>query len=233
MAHAFDYSHAHSYRCPAPDRVEPLPDFDHPVFAALDSRTQSLLWGAGEVTDYGIGETVATDGNVIFVQDGIIGHVPQQLSVCVAVSGAGSVFGLESALTQARLTPAVALARSRVLQAPAAVLVEALGRGRLQELCILHSQARMTEMEAEAACNAAHLVPQRLAKWIRRLHFANKRRDVCLTQAEMARLLGVQRSTVNVAIRQLQVVGAIRFVRGRIIVQCAERLQQAACSCSH
>lgn len=229
MVHAFDYSHPSTLA----ENDQPLPDFDHPVFAAMDTRTQALLWDAGTVAEYGIGETVTTDGNVIFVQDGIIGHVPPQLSVCVAVSGAGSVFGLESALTQARLTPAVALARSCVLQAPAAVLVEALGRARLQELCILHSQARMTEMEAEAACNAAHLVPQRLAKWIRRLHLANKRRDVCLTQAELARLLGVQRSTINVAIRQLQLVGAIRFVRGRIIVQSAEQLQQAACSCSH
>lgn len=229
MAHAFDYSQP----CPAQGHVHPIPDFDHPVFEALDGATQALLSGEGRLVDYEIGETVDTERNVIFVQDGIIGHVPPQLSVCVAVSGAGSVFGLESALTQASLTPAVALARTRVLQAPAAVLIETLGRGKLQELCILHSQARMSEMEAEAACNAAHLVPQRLAKWIRRLHFANKRRDVCLTQAELARLLGVQRSTVNVAIRQLQVVGAIRFVRGRIIVQCADRLQTAACSCSH
>lgn len=229
MAHAFDYSATY----PAPIKARVVPDLDHPVLAAMDAYTQALLVNAGALVDYEIGATVTTGGRVVFVMDGIVGHVPPQLSVCVAVSGAGSVFGLESALTQASLTPAVALARTRVLEAPAGVLVEALGRERLQELCILHSQARMSEMEAEAACNAAHLVPQRLAKWIRRLHFANKRRDVCLTQAELARLLGVQRSTINVAIRQLQVVGAIRFVRGRIIVQCADQLKQAACSCSH
>lgn len=227
MVHAFDYSHQLT---PSPSD-QPPPDFDHPVFAAMDTRTRALLWDAGTVADYGIGETVATEGNVIFVQAGIIGHVPSQLSVCVAVSGVGSVFGLESALTQPRLPPAVALAPSRVLQVPAARLLEALGRGKLQELCIVQFQARMMKMEAEAACNAAHLAPQRLAKWLRRLHFANKRRDVCLTQADLARLLGVQRSTVNVAMRHLQNVDAIRFVRGRIIVQCADQLQQAACSC--
>ena len=212
--------------------IAPTVDFDHPVFAALDSRTQTLLWDAGQLVEYEISATVASTQTVSFVQDGIIGHVPSHLSVCVAVSGAGSVFGLETALTQGTRTPAVALARSRVLQAPAEVLVEALGRTRLQALVIAHAQVRMAQLEDEAACNAAHLVPHRLAKWIRRLHLANKRRDICLTQVELARLLGVQRSTVNLAIRQLQTVGAIRFARGRIIVQCAERLQQCACSCA-
>lgn len=226
MAQAFDYPEGRLFRF-----GEPVPVFDHPVFAAMDPRTQSLLSSVGEIVAYEVGEAVATEQRVIFVQDGIIGHIPPRLSVCVGVSGAGSVFGLETALTDICPTPAVALARTTVLQAPSAALIEALGRDRLQALCILHAQARMSAVEDEAACNAAHLVPQRLAKWIRRLHLANRRRDVCLTQAELARLLGVQRSTVNLAIRQLQTDGAIRFVRGRIIVQCAERLQQAACGC--
>lgn len=229
MAHAFDYA---SHGSGPSFALAPV-DFDHPVFDALDGRTQALLWGAGQRQTYTAGETLETTGQVIFVEEGIVGHIPPQLSVCVSVSGAGSVFGLESAVTQTRLTPAIALARTRVLQAPAETLVEGLGRTRLQELCIRHTQARMSEMEGEAACNAAHLVPQRLAKWILRLHLANRRRDVCLTQADLAGLLGVQRSTVNVAIRQLQVVGAIRFVRGRIIVICSERLGQSACACAH
>lgn len=212
---------------PSTMRVE-----DHPVFALLGAATQDRLLGSGQARPVPTGSPLEINGCVTFVLEGLLGTVCRTSDVCVSLAGAGAVIGLESGFDTPRAGHVVALAPSQVYAAPAAVLIEGLGRSRVLELCMRHSLGRLHAMETEAACNAAHLVPQRLAKWLIRLHQANQERDIHLTQADLARLLGVQRTSINAAGRHLQLIGAARFTRGRIVVRDVDALIAAACSCS-
>lgn len=205
---------------------------DHPVFAALNGRTQALLLHHGRPRALDIGEVMTISDHVVFIQEGVLGVFALDQQVCVGVAGTGAVLGLEMAVSGATPAEVIALAESRLFEAPASALVEGLGEAKVTELCMRQALVRLQAMQSEAACNAAHLVPQRLAKWLLRLHRANRAREIHLTQAELARLVGVQRTSINGAARQLQDIGAARFVRGRVIVQDASRLTAAACGCS-
>lgn len=204
---------------------------DHPVFAALNEPTRRLLHARGQVRSLDIGEGLFVSDQVVFVQEGMIGVFRLGQQVCVGVAGTGAVLGLECAVGHRGGEDALALAETCVFEVPAALFVEGLGQAKVTELCMRQALARLQAMQAEAACNAAHLVPQRLAKWLLRLHRANRGREIRLTQAELARLVGVQRTSINGAARLLQETGAARFVRGRVLIRDDVRLGDASCGC--
>ena len=204
---------------------------EHPVFALLNPETRIKLLASGQSRVVEIGASLSINGCVTFVLDGLLGTVSRTSEVCVNLAGSGSVLGLEAGFDAPGPGRIVALAESQVYSAPAAVLIEGLGRSRVLELCLHQALGRLHAMEVEAACNAAHLLPQRLAKWLARLHRANQERDIHLTQADLARLLGVQRTSVNAAAQRLQSDGAARFTRGRIVIRDLEALSCSACDC--
>ncbi len=204
---------------------------DHPVFAALPPETQARLTEAGTDVTLVAGAPVPSNA-LCFIIGGLIGVIPDPLDVCVAVSGAGSVVGLDAVCLTHPSQAGHALTDCDMFVVPADAVIACLGRARVVELCLHHTASRLQSMQVEAGCNALHSVPQRVAKWLLRLHRANHGGDLNLTQADLARLIGVQRTTVNVAARQLQVLGAARFARGKIVVQNPALLLQSACRCT-
>lgn len=204
----------------------------HPLFSLMNSATQGRLLASGRSRTIELGNSLSINSCVTFVQDGLLGTVSRPSGVCVGVAGAGAVVGLSSAFNAPRQGHIVALATSRVFAAPMAVLIEGLGRSRVMELCMRQSLECLSAMESEAACNAAHLVPQRLAKWLVRLHRANREGDLRFTQSQLAQLLGVQRTSVNAAARGLQQAGAARFTRGRVAIRDLDSLTHLSCSCA-
>ena len=67
------------------------------------------------------------------------------------------------------------------------------------------------------ACNAFHSIPERAARWL--LHAQDRTGDrIELTQEALAGLLGVQRTTVNAVVRELENEGLIATGRGVIRV---------------
>lgn len=204
---------------------------NHPVFAALCAETRELLLTGGRARALDIGQPFVSDGDVVFVLEGMIGKFAHGSRVCVSVVGSGGLWGLEAAVGLPGSSSAMALAETRVFEAPAALLVEGLGRARVTDLCMRQALIHLNTLQAEATCNALHLVPQRLAKWLARLHRANRAKDIRLTQAEIAQLMGVQRTAVNGAVRLLQDSAAVRCSRGRIIIQDAGTLMRSSCGC--
>lgn len=204
---------------------------NHPVFAALFEVTRELLLAGGQTRALDIGQPLLGDGNVVFVLEGMIGKFAPGSKVCVGVVGSGGLWGLEAAAGVPTSSSAMALAETRVFEAPAALLVEGLGRARVTDLCMRQALVHLNILQAEATCNALHLVPQRLAKWLARFHRANRAKEIRLTQAEIAQLMGVQRTAVNGAVRLLQDVAAVRCSRGRIIIQDPGALMRSSCGC--
>lgn len=144
---------------------------DHPVFQALPRSIQSIAQPHSRLMTIPSGEPLVETGFLSFVLAGVLGLFPHGDRICVATVVAGSVHGWDHALEPDADRPtAKALIDTTFCQVPAACLVDGLGRERLNRLVARQSSRRLSGLVAEAACNASHLVQERLAKWLVRLH---------------------------------------------------------------
>ena len=131
--------------------------------------------------------------------------------------------------------PAFADARVQIagpaLRLPMKTLEEAKGRSHfLANIFCRFSDYLLAQVQQSAACNAFHPIQQRAARWL--LTAQDRAGDrIELTQEELAALLGVQRTTVNAVVGNLQEAGLIDVRRGRVIVVDRATLMTHACEC--
>jgi CRP-like cAMP-binding protein len=81
------------------------------------------------------------------------------------------------------------------------------------------------------ACERAHNVLQRCAMQLLMTSDRQGGADLLLTQEMLAGLLGLRRVNVGIAAQQLQRLGCIEYVRGKIRVRDRSRLESSACHC--
>lgn len=82
-----------------------------------------------------------------------------------------------------------------------------------------------------AACNRLHDVEQRLARWLLMVSDRVGDTTMQLTQEFLAEMVGSRRTTVTLAIGNLQRSGIIENQRGRIHIVDPASLQALACEC--
>lgn len=82
-----------------------------------------------------------------------------------------------------------------------------------------------------AACNAAHAVEERAARWLLDLHDCVPGDDIRITQERMAEMLGVNRSTVSGIVQDFRERGLIATSRGVITIADRDALAAASCDC--
>lgn len=107
----------------------------------------------------------------------------------------------------------------------------ASARGGLRKALATYDAALLVELEQTAPCNALHPAVQRFAKWLLRAHDRANTDTLFMTQDFLARMLGVQRTTVNEAAQALSGVGAIAYARGKVRIVDRAALEGAACEC--
>src|SRR5437899_2681520 len=83
--------------------------------------------------------------------------------------------------------------------------------GALYDVLTHYSQALMGFVMQSTACNAAHSVEQRLARWLLLAHDRVGRDEFPLTQEFVAMMLGAARPTVSVVAGTLQKAGLIKY----------------------
>lgn len=205
---------------------------DHPVFLALPPIAQQRALSSARLMVFGLGEDIPDDDALYFVLTGVLGLFPSGQRICVSVVVAGSVHGWDQALdVGAPQSAARALIDTLVCRVPAECVLAPLGRDWLIRLVARQALPRLHSLAAEAACNASHMVIDRLAKWLVRLHCGANGAPLRLTQADFAAMLGVQRTSVNAAAARLQEQGLARFGRGRVQVVDLAGLRKASCGC--
>ncbi|GAB3772351.1 Crp/Fnr family transcriptional regulator [Ramlibacter monticola] len=98
---------------------------------------------------------------------------------------------------------------------------------------VLHryANALLVQIAQGAACNRAHAVEQRCARWLLQTHDRVRGDEFELTQEFLAQMLGERLATVNQVAASLQKRGLIQYTRGRIQVTDREGLEAAACRC--
>jgi CRP-like cAMP-binding protein len=118
------------------------------------------------------------------------------------------------------------------LRVPAMALKDCVGEHAA--LCAaLHRyvQARLVQTAQIAACNGLHMLEQRLARTLLMIQDRALLTSLPLTHESLAALLGVRRSGVTVAARQLVDDGIIANGRGKIMILDRRRLEAQACEC--
>ena len=94
-----------------------------------------------------------------------------------------------------------------------------------------HGASLMVQAHQTALCNAAHPVEARIARWLLEVLDRSGGFDVPLTQSTLALMLGVQRTTVNLAAGRLETAGVINCRRGYMQIARREQLERHACEC--
>jgi CRP-like cAMP-binding protein len=118
------------------------------------------------------------------------------------------------------------------LQLDADVFMGAVGRSAaVVRLLHRYTQVLFNQVAWSAACNRAHSIEQRCARWLLMTHDRVASDRYLLTQEFLGQMLGVHRPRVNRAAGALQKAGLIRYVRGRITVLDRAGLEAASCEC--
>ncbi len=99
-------------------------------------------------------------------------------------------------------------------------------------LLLRYTLALLNQIAQTAACNRAHPIEERCARWLLMTHDrVNGDKHFPLTQEFLAQMLGVRRASVSVAQAILHRAGLIRYTRGTMTVLDREGLEAASCPC--
>jgi CRP-like cAMP-binding protein len=109
----------------------------------------------------------------------------------------------------------------------------ALDHRSLQAVLQRYTQVVFTQLARNAACNHAHNIRQRCARWLLTSADRMHADTFDLTQEFLAQMLSVRRASVSEVASGLAEDGCIRYSRGRITVLDRDRLQANACDCYH
>lgn len=94
-----------------------------------------------------------------------------------------------------------------------------------------YAQALLVQISQSVACNGAHTIQERCARWLLKSHDRAGSDEFLLTQEFLSQMLGVRRASVTTASRTLQMAGVIEYERGRISVTGRPGLEDASCEC--
>ena len=100
-----------------------------------------------------------------------------------------------------------------------------------RNLMLAYVQAFMEQVLVSGACNGAHSVKQRLARWLLMMDDRTDDNLLRITHTLLAEMLGVQRPTITNAVREFEKAGLIAPGQRQIAVLDRQGLLQASCEC--
>ena len=153
---------------------------------------------------------------------GLLVLTDEDSALCVTVADQGSPI-------PSRATSGVWLSGGSILEIPAARVVE--GYGASVALAVLERAAALAQAAAqsELVCVVRHTATRRLSRWLSQIF--RQTDTVTLSQADLARLTGLQRTSVCQAMATIQGDGAVKVARGKITLRDAGVLSRLACDC--
>jgi CRP-like cAMP-binding protein len=174
--------------------------------------------------------------HVYFVEEGIVsilGVMEDGTAVETATVGNEGMVGTPVFLGTDRMAAqAFTQVSGWAHRLPADVLRQELARGgQLPRLLGLYTQAMITLVAQNSACNRVHTTEQRCARWLLLTADRAGRDTFDLTQFFLSQMLGVRRATVTEIAGGLQARGLIDYSRGRITIVDREGLEAASCEC--
>ena len=100
-----------------------------------------------------------------------------------------------------------------------------------RSLIYAYLQAFLEQVLVSVACNGAHSVKQRLARWLLTMRDRSDDDALPITHSLLAEMLGVQRPTMTNAARELERAGLIAWGRQQVSILDRRGLAAASCEC--
>jgi CRP-like cAMP-binding protein len=173
---------------------------------------------------------------VYFPQSGMISLVvqmPEDTTVEVGTIGPEGAIGLTVGLgSRISFISALVQVSGTCLRIPAARFRAAANQSpEIRELIIRDAELQLGQIQQTAACNALHLVSERLSRWLLQTSDKTGSNTIPFTHEFLSRMLGVTRSTVSQIASEFQEIGIIQTHRGHIELLKREELKKRACVC--
>src|ERR1700738_3114752 len=100
-----------------------------------------------------------------------------------------------------------------------------------RSLMYAYVQAFLEQVLVSVACNGAHSLKQRLARWLLMMRDRGDDDALQITHNLLAEMLGVQRPTITIAARELERAGLIARGRRQVTILDRQGLVKASCEC--
>jgi len=100
-----------------------------------------------------------------------------------------------------------------------------------RSLMYAYVYAFLEQVLVSGACNGAHSLKQRLARWLLMMRDRGDDDALLITQDLLAEMLGVQRPTITNAARELERAGLIERGRRQVTILDRQGLTKASCEC--
>jgi CRP-like cAMP-binding protein len=94
-----------------------------------------------------------------------------------------------------------------------------------------YAHAFLEQVMVSVACNGAHSLTERLARWLLMMRDRSDEDELRITQSLLAEMLGVQRPTITNAARELERAGLIERGRRQVTILDRQALMRASCEC--
>ncbi len=169
--------------------------------------------------DSGVISVVAVYANGSIIEMATIGRE--------GCSGVQAIFGAKSSSVRLLVQiPGSAAKMSR------AAFTRAMGAmPSFRGLMNAYAQAFLEQVMVSVACNGAHSLKQRLARWLLMMRDRGDEDALQITQTLLAEMLGVQRPSITNAIRELERAGLIEPGRRQVAILDRQGLTKASCEC--
>lgn len=199
----------------------------YPNLVRVEARRGDVLFQAGSDVEFAFFPCHATLVSfIVTVEDG---H-----GVETALIGReGAVGGIVSHGRLPAYSSAVVQHGGPLLRIAASHLEEAKNHSpSLRNVMVRYADCLLAQVFQAVACNAAHSIAQRAAKWLLAAQQRTGRNDIEMTQEQLAGMLGVGRTYVSRVITQFKQQGAVSVRRGRLIIQDRDVLNTLSCHCN-
>jgi CRP-like cAMP-binding protein len=163
----------------------------------------------------------------------LLAHMEGEALVEVATIGNEGMVGLPLFLG-ADITPGVSFAQvpGDALRMSADAFRKAIANnGPFTKVLHRYTQALMVMISQGNACNRAHSLEERCARWLLLCHDRVGADEFLMTQEFLSQMLGVRRASVNLVAAAFQKAGFIEYTRGRIRILNRGGLESASCQC--
>jgi len=142
-------------------------------------------------------------------------------------TGVKAVFGAKSSSFQLLVQiPGSAAKMSR------AAFTRAMGSmPSFRNLMYAYVHAFLEQVLVSVACNGAHSLKERLARWLLMMRDRSDDDALRITQDLLAEMLGVERPTITNAARELEDAGLIARGRRQVTILDRQGLTKASCEC--
>ena len=196
-----------------------------PEFAHIACRRSQVLMDADRPLDHvyfpdsGVVSVVAVyaDGSVI--EMATIGRE--------GCTGMQAFFGART--SSVRLLVQIPGSAAKMSRAAFARAMESMPSFR--NLMSSYVQAFQEQVMVSVACNGAHNLKQRLARWLLMMRDRNDGDALSITQSLLAEMLGVQRPTITIAAQELERAGLIERGHRQVTILDRPGLTEESCEC--